>query len=268
MGAAEQSLVASDQNLPARRSPIFDLGPAQMIKAATCIADALRDVVEQQKLYTLIQGKKYVQVEGWTTLGIMLGIIPEEEWVKRLKDGSYVAKVILHNVATGARAGGASALCSINERKWGNTDDFARRSMAVTRATGKAFRLGYSWIMRLAGYEATPLEEMPESMRETPKQESRQPEPPKSSWQSERKEPAQARSGAMDAARRAIETPLAKEVINPGDQFHAKKLVAQLKSKNYDEAIFEEVGNRLRGKTWDDVFKVAEEVAREHDHGR
>ena len=33
--------------------------------------------------------------------------------------------------------------------------------MAITRATGKAFRLNYSWIMALAGYEPTPAEEMP-----------------------------------------------------------------------------------------------------------
>ena len=32
--------------------------------------------------------------------------------------------------------------------------------MALTRATGKAFRLGFSWIITLAGYEATPAEEM------------------------------------------------------------------------------------------------------------
>jgi hypothetical protein len=32
--------------------------------------------------------------------------------------------------------------------------------MAVTRATGKAYRLAFSWIMNLAGYEVTPAEEM------------------------------------------------------------------------------------------------------------
>jgi hypothetical protein len=32
--------------------------------------------------------------------------------------------------------------------------------MAQTRATGKACRLAFSWIMSLAGYEVTPAEEM------------------------------------------------------------------------------------------------------------
>ena len=33
--------------------------------------------------------------------------------------------------------------------------------MAETRATGKAMRVALSWVMALAGYEATPAEEMP-----------------------------------------------------------------------------------------------------------
>jgi hypothetical protein len=32
--------------------------------------------------------------------------------------------------------------------------------MAITRATGKAYRLGLSWIVTLAGYSPTPYEEM------------------------------------------------------------------------------------------------------------
>jgi len=32
--------------------------------------------------------------------------------------------------------------------------------MAATRATGKAYRLAFSWIINLAGYETTPAEEM------------------------------------------------------------------------------------------------------------
>ena len=35
--------------------------------------------------------------------------------------------------------------------------------MAQTRATGKACRLAFSWIMALAGYEPTPAEEMPDT---------------------------------------------------------------------------------------------------------
>jgi hypothetical protein len=50
----------------------------------------------------------------------------------------------------------------MDEPTWAKRPGYARRSMAVTRATGKAFRLGFSWIMTLAGYEVTPAEEMPQ----------------------------------------------------------------------------------------------------------
>lgn len=42
------------------------------------------------------------------------------------------------------------------------------RSMAVTRATGKAFRLGFSWVMVMAGYSPTPAEEMPPENEDRP----------------------------------------------------------------------------------------------------
>jgi hypothetical protein len=46
------------------------------------------------------------------------------------------------------------------KQTWGSRPKYARRSMAVTRATGKAFRISFSWIMSLAGYATTPAEEM------------------------------------------------------------------------------------------------------------
>ena len=49
-----------------------------------------------------------------------------------------------------------------SERRWNNADEYAVRSMAVTRATGKACRLSFSPIMALAGKATTPAEEMPE----------------------------------------------------------------------------------------------------------
>ena len=39
-------------------------------------------------------------------------------------------------------------------------DEYAICSMAQTRAVGKAYRLLIGWLMKSAGYEATPLEEM------------------------------------------------------------------------------------------------------------
>jgi len=170
-------------------------GPVAMIQQATDIAAHLADIVESRKLYSLISGKKHVRVEGWTTLGAMLGVLPREVRVEyRPADPNegqaegYEAYVELVRVNDGAVIGGASAICTRAERNWQNRDEFAIRSMATTRATGKAYRLGFSWIMTLAGYEPTPAEEMtgdPEPRKRGPsprRQPQRQPQDNGDKW--------------------------------------------------------------------------------------
>ncbi|GAG97072.1 unnamed protein product, partial [marine sediment metagenome] len=88
----------------------------------------------------------------------------------------------LIRISDGAVIGKASALVGMDEKDskgkltWGGRNEYARKSMAITRATGKAYRLGFSWIMTLAGYEATPAEEISEgSFREVSKGKVRRP---------------------------------------------------------------------------------------------
>lgn len=140
---------------------IFQMQPKEMVVFATEVANVLKDVIEKQKLFTVISGRKYVRVEGWATLGTIIGILPVEDQVIEHPDGSFEATVKLVRQSDGGMVGRGSALCGSDERTWGSRDRFARRSMAITRATGKAYRLGLSWIMSLAGYEPTPAEEMP-----------------------------------------------------------------------------------------------------------
>lgn len=137
-------------------------GPAQLVQQATEVATVLGKVIKDRGLYKDIQGKKYVMVEGWSTLGGMIGVLPREVEVKRHDDGAYEAVVELIRTSDGMVVGRASALCGMDEPKWAKGAEYARRSMAVTRATGKAYRLGFSWIIKLAGYEATPAEEIPQ----------------------------------------------------------------------------------------------------------
>ncbi len=142
----------------------FDLGPKAMIARASEIATVLADVVEKQGLSVRISGgsKPYVKHEGWATLGSLLGILPREKAVTEHSNGTFEAVVELYSLWDGRIVGQGSAICGKDEKRWGNADRYARRSMAITRATGKAYRLGFAWIMTLAGYEATPAEEMPD----------------------------------------------------------------------------------------------------------
>ena len=134
--------------------------PDDLVYRATLIARTLTRVVTDQRLYSNISGKKYVKVEGWNTLGALIGIVPREVEVLEELDGSVQATVELIRVSDGAVVGRGSAVVGMDEPTWSKRPRYARRSMAITRATGKAFRLGFSWIMALAGFEATPAEEM------------------------------------------------------------------------------------------------------------
>lgn len=135
--------------------------PHDVIIQATAIAKELAEIVKKNNLSTNIKGKNFVRVEGWSTMGAMLGVLPREvsDLTRRFDDGSYEAVVELIRISDGAVIGRGSALVGMDEI-WRNRAEYARRSMAVTRATGKAYRLGFSWIMALAGYEPTPAEEM------------------------------------------------------------------------------------------------------------
>lgn len=136
-------------------------GPAEIVERASTIAKALADIIDRRGLYSVIGGRRYVRVEGWTTLGAMLGVLPREVETHPIDNGNgYESVVELVRTSDGAVIGRGSAICTRDEPNWGNRPDYALRSMAITRATGKAFRLAFSWIVTLAGYEPTPAEEM------------------------------------------------------------------------------------------------------------
>lgn len=146
-------------------------GPAAVIREASGIAEQLAEIVNSRKLYSTISGRKYVKVEGWTTLGAMLGVLPREVETHPIDNG-YESTVELVRASDGAVVGRGSAICTRGERNWAKRDDYAVRSMAITRATGKAYRLGFSWVMALAGYEPTPAEEM-DSIEPQPRRQAR-----------------------------------------------------------------------------------------------
>ena len=136
-------------------------GPTDLVAQATEVANALAGVIDSKKLYNAINGRRYVRVEGWATLAAMLGCLPREVSVTRQETGTYTATVELARMSDGAILTRASAECGMDEPTWAKRADYARRSMAVTRATSKACRIAFSWVMVLAGYEVTPAEEIP-----------------------------------------------------------------------------------------------------------
>lgn len=132
--------------------------PAEVVLRASAMATALKDVIVRAKLTSNIQGREYVRVEGWTLLGTMLGVFPVCTWTRQLDDG-WEARVEART-RDGSIVGAAEASCLRSENNWGGRDDYALRSMAQTRATAKALRIPLGFVVAMAGYEATPAEEM------------------------------------------------------------------------------------------------------------
>lgn len=134
--------------------------PTEIVESATKVANALADVIRSKGLSQRIQGKDHVLVEGWQLLGVMLGVTAV--CVETVPvDGGYKATVEAR-AADGRVVGRADALCTKHEKRgpWKNADDYARLSMAQTRATSKALKGPLGFVVSLAGYSATPAEEM------------------------------------------------------------------------------------------------------------
>ena len=145
------------------------------VGVATNVANCLSDLIKSQGLVKKGLNKKdpeaeYVLVEGWEVLGTMLGIVPITEIVEAIKNDKgkirgYKARAYLYRnpiMEHGEIIGGtliATTEASATVEGW-QKDTPSMMSMAQTRALGKAYRMALSWIMKMAGYEGTPAEEM------------------------------------------------------------------------------------------------------------
>lgn len=128
-------------------------------KALADFALTLKKFVLAHKLYSNIQGKNYVHVEGWQFAGAAIGIMPVVRKVERVEGQAgeikYRAEVELVR-ADGATVGYGFSVCSNREAKRRNADEYVIASMAQTRATGRAYRNTLAWLMKIAGYEPLP----------------------------------------------------------------------------------------------------------------
>lgn len=152
-----------------------DLPMSVKVGVATNVANCLSDLIKSQGLVKKGLNKKdpeaeYVLVEGWEVLGTMLGIVPITEIVEPIcndkgKVRGYKARAYLYRnpiMENGKIIGGtliATTEASATVEGF-QKDTASMMSMAQTRALGKAYRMALSWIMKMAGYEGTPAEEM------------------------------------------------------------------------------------------------------------
>jgi hypothetical protein len=145
------------------------LSPREVLRAAEDQANALMDLVEKRKLFQVVGGKKYLHAEAWITIGAFNQIVAQTDWIAPERNDAneitgYDAKVSLIHTPTGEVRGGAIMSCGLDSfpcrGKHGSEKHKAAKSAAQTWAVSKAFRMTHSYVPVLAGYEATPAEEM------------------------------------------------------------------------------------------------------------
>lgn len=152
--------------------------PVTVLARATATANALKGVLDKQGLTSDIKGRKHVKIEGWQTVGAMLGVTPVCDWTRPVSEPAkgWEARVEARTM-DGRVIGSAEAMCLRSEGTWANRDEYAIRSMAQTRATSKALASVLRFIVTLAGYDGTPAEEMQGDSGGAPQATARQRKP-------------------------------------------------------------------------------------------
>lgn len=152
------------------RVQTFNIKPS--LAATKKLATELTKFIDDNRLSTNIAGKKYVMVEGWQFAGSQLNLVAIVNDAEDItKDGStelrYKATAEVIHIATNTLVSRGFAICSNKESKKKSFDEYAVASMAQTRAIGKAYRNNLSWLIKMAGFEGTPREEISEAVEES-----------------------------------------------------------------------------------------------------
>lgn len=141
--------------------------PEIVIEEATRAAKALASVIESKPRKVVLNGKTYLQFEDWQTLGRFYGMTTIARTTRYVEYGEGAtpakgfeasAEVLLVN--TNQVISSAQAMCLDDEANWRGKPLYQLKSMAQTRACAKALRNVLAWVVVLAGYAATPAEEM------------------------------------------------------------------------------------------------------------
>ena len=174
--STDVAVVDQPQGLPDYAILNPDIPMSTKVGVATNVANTLAPLVREQGLTVkgLNRSNKeaeYVLVEGWEVLGTMLGIVPVTTIIEEMKNDKgriigYKARATLYQnpiiendeIVGGTVIARAEATA---DRSGFQKDLFAIASMSQTRALGKAYRMGLSWIMKMAGFEGTFAEDMP-----------------------------------------------------------------------------------------------------------
>ncbi len=133
-------------------------GPA-LYRASTDAAGLCKEIVVATARN--IQGRKYVQFEGWQAIAIAHGCVASSGSVERV-EGGYRAIGRVIRMDGGQEIATAEGFVGDDEKMWASRPEYARRAMAQTRAISRACRSAFAHVvvMMNAGLSTTPAEEV------------------------------------------------------------------------------------------------------------
>ncbi len=143
--------------------PVTDIvyRPAEVIKSATEAAKKLKEIIASKPKKVMINGEQYLEYEDWQTVGRFYGVTAKATDANLIElDGVKGFKAQAVSIKDGVEISGATAYCMQDEENWKTKPLFQLASMAQTRACAKALRNVLAWVVVLAGFKATPAEEM------------------------------------------------------------------------------------------------------------
>lgn len=164
--------VIEEKDLTVVRTPEIVLSEAQRA------ARALADVVSKKKKPVIMNGEQYLEFEDWQTVGKFYDVTAYVVSTKPIEIGDakgFEARATA--VKNGVEISAADAMCMNDEPNWKHKPSFQLRSMAQTRACAKALRNVLAWVVVLAGYRATPAEEIQDMATTVPPQAKPEPKP-------------------------------------------------------------------------------------------
>lgn len=137
--------------------------PNVVLEEARRAATALKTVIAQKAKPVIFNGEQYLEFEDLSTLAKFYGItakVISTQFVEFGEARGFEAKAVAYHIQTAQEISAAEAMCLTDEPNWSKKPMFQLRSMAQTRACAKALRNVLSWVVVLAGYKATPAEEV------------------------------------------------------------------------------------------------------------
>jgi len=137
--------------------------PDRALADAIATAKALQDVIARSTVPPVkFGGKIYLEFHHWQTIAAPFGVTTRVESVApiTIEDvrGFHASALAINR--DGRQLSRAESFCMSDEANWRGKPLFQLASMAQTRAQAKVLRNIFSNVAVLAGYSATPAEEM------------------------------------------------------------------------------------------------------------